>query len=71
MLWKFNSVYNPKLQLADHARPVTYEMPKPPDPVAEIAPQLLYIHRSQGRAGRLLDDATEEFVETTRMRSTG
>jgi hopanoid C-3 methylase HpnR len=71
MLWKFNSVYNPKLQLADHARTVTYEMPKPPDPVAGIAPQLLYIHRSQGRAGRRLDDATEEFVETTRMRSTG
>ena len=71
MLWKFNSVYNPKLQMADHARPVTYEMPLPPKPVAGINPQLLYIHRSQGRAGRVLDDATEQFVETTRMRSTG
>src|SRR5246500_716906 len=26
MLWKFNSVYNPELQLADHRRPVRYEM---------------------------------------------
>ena len=29
MLWKFNSVYDPKLQLADHARPVKYEMKLP------------------------------------------
>jgi hopanoid C-3 methylase HpnR len=29
MLWKFNSVYNPKRQLADHAQPVKYEMRLP------------------------------------------
>jgi hopanoid C-3 methylase HpnR len=29
MLWKFNSVYHPRRQLADHARPVTYEMDLP------------------------------------------
>lgn len=29
MLWKFNSVYNPKRQLADHNRPVKYEMRLP------------------------------------------
>jgi hopanoid C-3 methylase HpnR len=29
MLWKFNSVYNPKRQLSDHARPVKYEMKLP------------------------------------------
>jgi hopanoid C-3 methylase HpnR len=69
MLWKFNSVYDPNLQLADHARPVTYQMPLPPEPVAGIAPHLLYIHRGQGRRGRVLDDATEQFVETTRMGS--
>ena len=32
MLFKFNSVYDPKLQLADHARPVKYEMSLPPAP---------------------------------------
>ncbi len=67
MLWKFKSVYDPRLQLADHARPVTYEMPLPPAPVSGIVPHLLYIHRAQGRAGRVLDEATEQFVETTRM----
>ena len=30
MIWKFSSVYNPDRQLADHARPVTYELPLPP-----------------------------------------
>jgi hypothetical protein len=52
--------------MADHARPVTYEIPP-----SELKPgidnnQLLYIHRAQGRKGRILDDATEQFVEATR-----
>jgi magnesium-protoporphyrin IX monomethyl ester (oxidative) cyclase len=29
MLWRFNRVYNPRRQLADHARPVRYELPLP------------------------------------------
>ncbi|MFF6813867.1 hopanoid C-3 methylase HpnR [Streptomyces sp. NPDC012403] len=29
MLWKFNQVYNPRRQLADHARPVRHELPLP------------------------------------------
>ena len=29
MLWKFNSVYNPELQLSDHERPVRYELAPP------------------------------------------
>jgi magnesium-protoporphyrin IX monomethyl ester (oxidative) cyclase len=29
MLWKFNTVYNPKRQLADHQREVRYELPLP------------------------------------------
>jgi hypothetical protein len=70
MLWKFNSVYDPKLQLADHGRPVAYQMPLPPEPVAGIPPHLLYIHRSHGRAGRVFDDSTEQFVDATRMRRT-
>ena len=30
MLWRFNSVYDPNRQVADHARPVRYEMTLPP-----------------------------------------
>jgi hopanoid C-3 methylase HpnR len=33
MLWKFNSVYHPERQLADHRRPVSYEMRLPAAPV--------------------------------------
>ncbi|HSD50810.1 MAG TPA: hypothetical protein VLG48_05325, partial [Candidatus Methylomirabilis sp.] len=33
MLWRFNKVYHPELQLADHRRPVKYEMRLPEAPV--------------------------------------
>jgi len=67
MLWKFNSIYNPNLQLADHLQPVRYEMTPPPPPQQEIRPSQLYIHAGRGRAGRDLNESTEQFVEETRM----
>ena len=67
MLWKFNSVYNPDLQLSDHLKPVRYEMSPPPPPQQEIKPSLLYIHEGRGREGRAISDTTEQFVEETRM----
>jgi hypothetical protein len=70
MLWKFNSVYNPELQLSDHRQPVTYEMALPPGPQAKPDLKLLYIHKARGRHGRAIDDATEQFVEETRMGTT-
>ncbi|HEX7445957.1 MAG TPA: hopanoid C-3 methylase HpnR [Pirellulales bacterium] len=44
MLWKFNSVYNPRRQLADHARPVQYQM-RLPEPAAKADPNVFYVHR--------------------------
>jgi hypothetical protein len=44
MLWKFNSVYNPKLQLADHAMPVNYKIPVPPANVTRVDPAKLFVH---------------------------
>jgi hopanoid C-3 methylase HpnR len=67
MLWKFNSVYNPKLQISDHQQPVKYQMALPPVPQETVNPKLLYIHHSDGRRGRAIDDATEQFVDNTRM----
>lgn len=69
MLWKFNSVYNPALQLADHHVPVQYEMDLPPEPQSSIDPKLLYIHNARGRQSRALDDSTEQFVDMTRMKT--
>ncbi|MGF1510561.1 MAG: hopanoid C-3 methylase HpnR [Myxococcota bacterium] len=68
MLWKFDSVYNPKLQLADHAEPVRYELPEKVAGGVKVDRSLLYIHQPQGRKGRsAIDDKTEEFVDETRM----
>ena len=70
MLWKFNSVYNPELQLADHQRPVKYEMNLPPSPQDSLDAKIIYIHPARGRQSRTLDDPTEQFVEATRMGTT-
>ncbi|WP_338332352.1 hopanoid C-3 methylase HpnR [Acetobacter sp. LMG 32666] len=67
MLWKFNSVFNPELQLADHQRPARYLMPMQPDAVDKIDRNDLYVHGPGGRKTRALDDATETFVDKTRM----
>ena len=67
MLWKFNSVYNPELQIADHRQPVKYEISLPPDHLDKVDRQSLYIHNAKGRRGRQIDNATEAFVESTRM----
>ncbi len=67
MLWKFNSIYDARLQLADHERPVRYEMRLPPPREGRVERAQLYVHAGRGRQGRATDDATERFVEQTRM----
>ena len=67
MLWKFNSVYNPKLQIADHEQPVTYQISLPPDQVAKLDRQTMYIQSARGQSGREIDTQTEAFVDATRM----
>lgn len=67
MLFKFNSVYDPKLQMADHAQPVVYELPLPPAAVERVDPASLYVHPARGRRAREIDDRTEAFVDQTRM----
>lgn len=52
MLWKFNSVYNPRRQYADHLREVRYELPVPkPHHVSPRERSELYIHRRPASAG--------------------
>lgn len=66
-LWKFSSVFKPELQLADHQRPVRYEMSLPPEPAGEkFRPRAVYVHEVRGRQPRALDAATESFVDQTR-----
>jgi hopanoid C-3 methylase len=65
MLWKFNSVYDPKLLLADHAREARYQIAAP-DESARLAGTDLYIHAPPDRRSRGVDPATERFVAETR-----
>ncbi|HWL84648.1 MAG TPA: radical SAM protein, partial [Polyangiaceae bacterium] len=54
MLWKFNSVYDPKRQLADHAQPVKYEM-KLPNVVPgtkKVDPRRLYVLPAHSKAAQ-------------------
>jgi hopanoid C-3 methylase HpnR len=67
MIWKFNSVYRPDLQLADHRQPIKYEINLPPPSADTVNRDKLYIHISGGRSGRQIDHHTEEFVDSTRM----
>ena len=62
MLWKFNSVYNPKLQLSDHQQPVRYAMSLPSSGRDSILSNVQFIHEPRGRKSRQIDEATEEFV---------
>jgi hopanoid C-3 methylase HpnR len=68
-LFSLNSVYRPELLFADHAAPVAYEIPLPPQGRDEgrSGGASLYVHAPRGRKGRAIDGATERFVEETRM----
>ena len=68
-LFKFNGVFDPKLLVADHRRPVRYEIPLPPAATitGKKKPDGLYIHAPRGRASRAIDDKVERFVDETRM----
>lgn len=67
-LFKFNSVFNPELQLADHRRPVRYQMSLPPaGDGRKPDPRSLYVHEIRGRKPRALDAETERFVDETRQ----
>jgi hopanoid C-3 methylase len=69
MLWKFNGVYNPELQLRDHDRPVRYELSPPPEHQLLVEKNAMYVHRPNGLINGVLDDATATFVNETRLRS--
>jgi hypothetical protein len=68
-LFSLNSVYKSELLLADHAASVVYEIPLPPHRAGEHPRDgaSLYVHMPRGRRSRVIDAATERFVEETRM----
>jgi hopanoid C-3 methylase HpnR len=67
MIFKSGSLYDPDVLLAEHARPVEYAMTPPPPAPEKVDPKGLYIHAAAGRKGRAIDEATERFVDQTRV----
>ena len=65
MLWKFNSVYDPKLLLADHDRASSYQIAASRQAERRAGADL-YIHAPRDRRSRAVDAATERFVAETR-----
>jgi len=47
MLWKFNSVYNPVRQAAEHRQPVKYEIGLPPVSSEPLVKSSLYVHHPE------------------------
>jgi len=65
MLWKFNSVYDPALQLADHASPVRYEIPlRENHGESRVNMREVYVHKAVSKL-REVDADTEAFVAET------
>jgi hopanoid C-3 methylase len=69
-MFKMNSVYRPELLMADHAKPVDYQIPLQPVREEKATGRSLYVHAPRGRAGRAIDAATERFVDETRVGAT-
>jgi hopanoid C-3 methylase HpnR len=74
-MMRYNSTFNLGKMLNDHAQPVRYKIPLPERVVATPAMPVaksanLYVHAPRGRAGRHIDDHTEQFVDQTRMGTT-
>ena len=67
MIFKSGGLYDPDVLLAEHDRPVQYQMTPPPPPPEKVDPKGLYIHAAAGRKSRAIDDSTERFVEESRM----
>ena len=70
-LFKLNSVYRPDLLLADHARPVAYEIPLPPQALrdprrAAPAARSMFMRRAAAPDGRSTPRPSD-FVDETRM----
>jgi hopanoid C-3 methylase HpnR len=68
-LFNLERVFRPEYLLADHAKPVDYEIPLPGNEGLRRQGSL-YIHAPRGRKGRAIDAATERFVDETRMSAT-
>ena len=62
-LWSYPRVINPQGLLADHDKPVQYEIRLPEKSENQVNPKPITVHPAAGRRSRALDPAGERFVE--------
>jgi hopanoid C-3 methylase len=59
----------PLRQIADHQQPVRYQLSPPPEPRDVIDAKSIYIHPANGHRNHMLDEATQLFVNETRIKA--
>jgi len=70
----YRKVYNVDKMLADHSRPIQYELPvsfQPESPLPKAKGPQLYIHAQRNRTARGMDESTEQFINATRSGASG
>jgi len=61
MIWKFNKVYNPDRQYADHQQEVRYRLPEPaPQPTVIASQEDLFVHIPSQERRRVRDAAQDQ-----------
>jgi hopanoid C-3 methylase len=61
MIWKFNKVYNPDRQYADHQQEVRYRLPEPaPQPTVIASQEDLFVHIPSQERRRVRDEAQDQ-----------
>jgi hopanoid C-3 methylase len=61
MIWKFNKVYNPDRQYADHQQEVRYRLPEPaPQPTVIASQEDLFVHMPSQERRRARDQAQDQ-----------
>jgi hypothetical protein len=70
----YRKVYNVDKMLADHSRPIQYQLPvslQPDSPLPKAKGPQLYIHAQRDRTARGIDNSTEQFINATRLEGSG
>jgi hopanoid C-3 methylase HpnR len=70
----YRKVYNVDKMLADHSRPIQYQLPvslQPVSPLPKAKGPQLYIHAQRDRTARGIDYSIEQFINATRLGESG
>lgn len=58
----YNKVFNSRQLISDHNQPVSYELRLPPEPIDQVDPNQLYVHRPMEGNSRIAELPREHYV---------